>query len=345
MSAGVRIIVILPFAPEERQAHDGLIAAACALHKENPSAELDIVQLVPMSGAMEARAVGDTARWWECASPSLADTAEPPMITALVRQALSLQGLSEAKQRLILMPPGPQGEELAALLAADLDGCSLGRCTALALTGTTVIGRRPVFGGRLMIELRSHAAVCCATWRPASAHASALQAIPDSAVRQIPMTAPAAESHEVELVQSADAQPRLEGASFVVSGGRGMDGLEGFELLARIAASVGAALGGSLPAVDAGWVPVARQIGQSGKFVAPRLYFAVGISGTPQHLAGVSGSARIVALNRDPEAPIFAVAEAGVVGDWRVILPLLAQRLEARQPAPLILPASGRERD
>lgn len=332
MSAGVRIIVILPFAPEERQAHDGLIAAACALHKENPAAELDIVQLVPMSGGIEARTLGDAARWWECASPSVADPAEPATLAALAAEALSLQGLSAEKQRLILMPPGPQGEELAALLAADLDGCSLGRCTALALAGATVIGRRPVFGGRLMIELRSQAAVCCATWRPASAHASALQAIPDSAIRRLPLTAPAAQPQEVELVQSADAQPRLEGASLVVSGGRGMDGPEGFELLTRVAASVGAAVGGSLPAVDAGWVPVARQIGQSGKFVAPRLYFAVGISGTPQHLAGVSGSARIVALNKDPEAAIFAMAEAGVVGDWRVILPLLLQRLESRQP-------------
>jgi electron transfer flavoprotein alpha subunit len=92
---------------------------------------------------------------------------------------------------------------------------------------------------------------------------------------------------------------------------------------------VGAALGGSLPAVDAGWVPVARQVGQSGRFVSPRLYFAVGISGTPQHLAGVAGTTRIVALNQDPDAPIFNLADVGVVADWRELLPLLAERLDA----------------
>ena len=92
---------------------------------------------------------------------------------------------------------------------------------------------------------------------------------------------------------------------------------------------MGAALGGSLPTVDAGWVPVARQIGQSGKFVSPKVYFTVGISGTPQHLAGVSTDSRIIAINKDPEASIFARAEVGVVAEWQALLPLLIAELDA----------------
>jgi electron transfer flavoprotein alpha subunit len=119
----------------------------------------------------------------------------------------------------------------------------------------------------------------------------------------------------------------------VVSGGRGIGAPEGFDLLARIANLLGAGLGGSLPAVDAGWVPVAHQVGQSGKFVSPRVYFAVAISGTPQHLAGIAPSARIVALNNDKDAPIFQRCDVGVVGDWREILPLVMDELETSAAA------------
>lgn len=334
MSGTPRVIAVLPFAPSEREAHQALVVAAGALHHR--AAGLDIVQLVPASGAV-APEVPAGARWWELASPAAGADAPAATLAALLAPALAWDDFHSAGQRLVLMPPGPVGEELAALLAAELDGVALGRCAALAFDGAAVVARRAAFGGRLTIDLRSGAATCCASWRAAPASAPALQAPGADAIRRIALDAPAAAPAETELVESADAQTRLDGAALVVVGGRGMDGPEGFALLARIAAPLGAAVGGSLPAVDAGWVPVARQIGQSGKFVSPRLYFAVAVSGTPQHLAGVSAQARIVALNKDPDAAIFGVAEAGVVADWRAVLPLLAQRLEARQP--------GRESD
>lgn len=332
MSSPLRILVVLPFSPGERQTHDGLIAAACTLHQENGAAQLDIVQLVPHARAAPARAVGKAARWYECTSAWAGD-AGPAALARLAAEALALIGVGAATRCLILLPPGPDGEELAALLAADFEGCSLGRCTAIAVVGSATSAQRPTFGGRLMIELRSEATVCCATWRPEATDVPLLRPLPEDAVRRLHLSTPAPEPREVEVVQSADAKPCLEGAPAVVSGGRGMEGPGGFELLARVAKSLGAAVGGSLPAVDAGWVPVARQIGQSGKFVTPRLYFAVGISGTPQHLAGIAAETRIVALNKDGDAPIFAVAQAGVVGDWQVILPLLTQRLETRRLA------------
>ncbi|MCL4183018.1 MAG: electron transfer flavoprotein subunit alpha/FixB family protein [Burkholderiaceae bacterium] len=323
-----RLTVILPFAPDEWRAHDDLLAAAAALYSEGSFEALDIVQFSPAAGIVPARAAR-SATWWECSSGSVSADSDVETLATHVREALAIEGLRDARQRLVLLPPGSGGEELAALIAADFDGVSLGRCSRLEVDGAAVAARRAAFGGRVSIELRTQVAFCCATLRPYLPSIAMIQLLPDEAICRVSLSSEAAPRRDFELVESADSLPRLEGAAVVVSGGRGMDGTEGFELLARIASSLGAALGGSLPTVDAGWVPVARQIGQSGKFVASRLYFAVGISGTPQHLAGVSPATRIVALNKDPEAAIFDVAEVGVVGDWREILPLLAQRLES----------------
>ena len=108
-----------------------------------------------------------------------------------------------------------------------------------------------------------------------------------------------------------------------------MAGAEGFALLQQLADRLGGALGGSLPSVDAGWIPVARQIGQSGKYVDPELYIAVGISGASQHLAGIGPNTRILAINRDTQADIFRVAEIGVVTEWQTVLPALIEALRA----------------
>jgi electron transfer flavoprotein alpha subunit len=233
------------------------------------------------------------------------------------------QRLRPSKGRqLVLLPTGTESEVIAALVAGETDGVSLGRCQSLALADDAVVAARPAFGGRVTLALRSTARITCATLRPqaTSAAPGTLQ------ITEIPLQADA--PYPVQAQPAEGGQPRVEGASLVISGGRGMAGPEGFAWLARIAAALGAGLGGSLPAVDAGWVPVAHQVGQSGKFVTPKLYFAVAISGTPQHMAGVSPEARIVALNNDREAAIFARCDVAVEGDWREILPLLARRLE-----------------
>ncbi|RXN88203.1 hypothetical protein C7R54_14805 [Achromobacter aloeverae] len=120
----------------------------------------------------------------------------------------------------------------------------------------------------------------------------------------------------------------LDGARIVVSGGRGMGDLAAFPILYDIAARLGGAVGASLPAVDAGWAPVTRQVGISGKYVSPDIYLAIGISGTPQHLAGIDPHTRIVAINNDEQANIFNVAEAGVVAEWQVLLPALLNALD-----------------
>lgn len=124
----------------------------------------------------------------------------------------------------------------------------------------------------------------------------------------------------------AGGDPPLEAARVVVSGGRGLDA-DDFARLRDLAVRLDGALGGSLPAVDLGLVPVSRQIGQSGKFVTPDVYLAVGISGTPQHLAGIGAATRIIAINKDAGAAIFRFAQAGAVGDAKQILPRLVEAL------------------
>lgn len=231
--------------------------------------------------------------------------------------------IDPAARCLVLLPTGTEGEQVAAILAARLGGASLGHCDRVAAGGAHVAGSRSVFGGRATVDMRSDATVTCATMR--ADPVAAIGPMPPS-TRSIVLDE--ADELAAEPVPSTAKFPRVEGAGLVVSGGRGIGNPEGFEMLARVAAALGAGLGGSLPAVDAGWVPVGHQVGQSGKFVSPRVYFAVAISGTPQHMAGIGSTARIVALNNDRQAPIFGRCDVGVEGDWREILPLLADELE-----------------
>ena len=246
---------------------------------------------------------------------------------AALAQRLSEWLGSRAGRHLVLLPTGTESESIAALLAAHLDGISFGRCGTLAVEGDAIVATRAAFGGRAQLALRSDARIVCATLR-SSGDITSVAANTREAEIELQSPPP----YPVEALPAGDGMPRVEGAALVVSGGRGIGGPQGFEWLARIADALGAGLGGSLPAVDAGWVPVAHQVGISGKFVTPKVYFAVGISGTPQHLAGISPNTRIVALNADRDAPIFLRSDVGVEGDWREILPLLAQEL-ATPPA------------
>jgi electron transfer flavoprotein alpha subunit len=244
--------------------------------------------------------------------------AHPAAVAAHLARRMS----ESSGRQLILLPMGTEGETIAALVAARGAGVSFGRCSAVTLEGDAICAQRPAYGGRAELSLRSEARITCATLRPLGAGTPAASVN----ASEIALNEPA--PYPVEALPPGDGKPRVEGAAMVVSGGRGIGGPEGFEWLARIADALGAGLGGSLPAVDAGWVPVAHQVGISGKFVTPRVYFAVGISGTPQHLAGISPNTRVVALNNDRDAPIFARSDVGVEGDWRDILPLLEQALQ-----------------
>ncbi|MES3002357.1 MAG: electron transfer flavoprotein subunit alpha/FixB family protein [Pseudomonadota bacterium] len=287
--SGVHITVVFHPWQTDREERDRLVAEASTLSQQAP---VDVLTFT-----------GD---------------AHPAAIAARLAERLR----EATGRQLILLPMGTDSETIAALLAASCDGVSFGRCSSIAIEGDTIRARRNAYGGRVELSLQSSVSITCATLRPGDASTPA----PSVNAAEIALQEPT--PYPVEALPAGDGKPRVEGAAMVVSGGRGIGGPDGFEWLAKIADALGAGLGGSLPAVDAGWVPVAHQVGISGKFVTPKIYFAVGISGTPQHLAGISPNTRVVALNSDRDAPIFARSDVGVEGDWREILPLLAQALE-----------------
>jgi electron transfer flavoprotein alpha subunit len=224
--------------------------------------------------------------------------------------------LSEAARPLLLIfPADADGEALAAAIAEEHGATVLGRITSVRRDRGELIVTRGTHGGRLALELQVTEGLAVATVNTMPDHDGEI-------ALGAPSTAP------VERIALGDSGVALESARIVIGGGRGLDA-DGFAQLERIAKCLGGAVAASLPAVDLGLAPVSRQVGQSGKFVTPEIYLAVGMSGTPQHLAGIGAATRIIAINTDREVPIFAVAEAGAVADARALLPLLGTAIEA----------------
>ncbi|WP_176598055.1 electron transfer flavoprotein subunit alpha/FixB family protein [Sphingobium sp. 15-1] len=216
---------------------------------------------------------------------------------------------------LLIFPATPEGEALAGLLAASLGAVLLGRLSDVGVDGDMLIVKRPAYGGRILLDLRLMQGIAVATMNE-----------PPACDGLIALAAPEVPAFERVELPMRDAA--LEGAPLIVSGGRGLDA-QSFLTLKAIANRLGGAIGASLPAVDLGLAPVSRQIGQSGHFVTPHVYLAAGISGTPQHLAGIGAATRIIAVNSDPDAPIFRYAEVGVVADARQLLPELLRSIGA----------------
>jgi electron transfer flavoprotein alpha subunit len=230
----------------------------------------------------------------------------------------------ERDARLIFLPADEQGAEIAPRLAERLGGTAVTHVVGVEEKDGRLVWTRPVFGGKALASVVATVEPVVATLRR-----GAFEAAPVStAVEIADLTVPDSDG-AVELLGTEEAASgaALEEAAVIVAGGAGMGGAEGFAELEELAGLLGGAVGASLAAVDSGWAPPERQVGLTGKSVSPAVYLAFGISGASQHLAGIGGAKAVVAVNTDPDAPIFRAARLGVVMDCRQLAAALIAEL------------------
>jgi electron transfer flavoprotein alpha subunit len=229
---------------------------------------------------------------------------------------------------LVVIPATAMGKDLAPRVAVKLDAGLAVDCTEIKMEGGALIATRPVYAGKALIDVKLNAAVNVLTLRPNvfSSGTSDGTAAPTEKIALALEEADFA-SHVKEIKQSSGKLDVAE-ADIIVSGGRGLKGPENFAMIEQLAEVLGGAVGASRAAVDAGWRPHEEQVGQTGKTVSPSLYIAVAVSGAIQHLAGMSSSKYIVAVNKDKDAPIFQVATYGIVGDAFEVVPVLTAEVK-----------------
>lgn len=219
------------------------------------------------------------------------------------------------------------GKEVSARTAAKLDWGLVTDCTEAKIEDGTLVLTRPVYSGKAIATARAKNFPVMASIRPNITPPVEANQVA-APIETISVTLKEPRARVTDAVVSAASKVDLGEANIVVSGGRGVKGPEGFAPVQELADTLGGALGASRAAVDAGWIDYTHQVGQTGKTVAPKLYIAAGISGAIQHLAGMSSSKVIVAINKDPDAPIFKIADYGIVGDLFDVLPALNQEIK-----------------
>lgn len=241
--------------------------------------------------------------------------------------------VKEFKPEILLYGATSIGRSLASRIAVKLNTGLTADCTGLDIDKEKrlLLQTRPAFGGNIM------ATIVCANHRPQMAtvrHKVFKEAAVDKSkkgllIKKVYLSSLyESRAKLLDFVEELSETVNLAEADIIVSGGRGLGKPEGFKIIEEFAKTLGGAIGSSRSAVDAGWIPYSHQVGQTGKTVCPKIYFACGISGQIQHLAGMSSSDVIVAINKDPHAPIFSVATYGIVGDLYEVLPALTQKFK-----------------
>jgi electron transfer flavoprotein alpha subunit len=240
--------------------------------------------------------------------------------------------VAQASPAAVLVPSTAEGKEAAARLAIRIGSGVLTDAVDLTSGDGGPVAEQSIFGGAIIVKSKVTSGVPIVAVRPNAVPPEASPAAATLEPVSVTLSDAAKSAHITERVaQERSERPELTEASIVVSGGRGVGNAENFALIEGLADKLGAAVGASRAATDAGWYPHQFQVGQTGKTVSPQLYLAVGISGAIQHRAGMQTSKTIMVINKDPEAPIFELADFGVVGDLFKVVPQLTEEITRRQ--------------
>ncbi len=276
-------------------------------------------------GAQDVLGQYGAQRLYLAADPELEQYAVAPKAEVLA------QLVRDKSPAAVLVSSTAEGKEVAGRLAVRVES---GVITDAVGISADLVAEQSIFGGGVVVHSEVRRGTPIFTVRPNSVAPEALSSAGSPTVEQVSVElSDAAKGARVldRVVEKKGGRPELAEAAIVVSGGRGVGSADGFGVVEQLADALGAAVGASRAATDAGWYPHVNQVGQTGKTVSPQLYVAVGISGAIQHRAGMQTSKTIVAVNKDREAPIFELVDYGVVGDLFAVVPQLTQEIEKRK--------------
>ncbi|MGZ6791419.1 MAG: electron transfer flavoprotein subunit alpha/FixB family protein [Mycobacteriales bacterium] len=276
-----------------------------------------------------AAAAAEKVAAYGAAKVYVSEAAELDGFLVAPKATVLAQLVSEKSPAAVLVAANAEGKEVAARVAVKTGG---GLITDAVGVTADLVAEQPIFGGSVVVKSTVQTGVPVIAVRANSTAPSEAPAA--GTVEQVSATfsdADKAATVSERVVEAKGGRPDLGEASIVVSGGRGVGSPENFAIIEALADSLGAAVGASRAATDAGWYPHQNQVGQTGRTVSPQLYIAAGISGAIQHRAGMQTSKTIVAINKDPEAPIFELADFGLVGDLNTVVPALTEEITKRK--------------
>ena len=253
-------------------------------------------------------------------SVKIPDTPTDDMIADIMAKEAKDGGYS-----LVLMAASTLGKAIVPRAAAKLGAACINDCSKIESEDGVLKISRPAYGGTVFQDIQINTPTAVISVRPGSYAAPEDGEAKTPAEKEIAYDPECIRTAVKEIIREASEDINLEEAKVIVSGGRGMGSEEDFAMLYDLAEAFGGAVGASRPVIESGWISRQHQVGQSGKIVNPDLYIACGISGAVQHLAGMSGSKYIIAINKDEDAPIFDVADLGIVGDVKKIIPILIE--------------------